>query len=107
MYDVTGTVEERGIQLWREVPDTSDEDSEDMEYNNLNLSMKTYDFPLGMNLIRNLRWGKYVPFFPTFEDFDTVMCPCTKSRGDDFDLEQISVASKETSNKDKDDMDSF
>lgn len=61
----------------------------------MNLSMKTYDFPFGMNIVKNLSWGKFIPFFPTFQEFDSAMCPCTKSRTVEFDLERISVESCE------------
>jgi len=84
-----------------------DEDSDDIMYNNHNLSMKTYDFPFGMNLINSLTWGKYVPFFPTFEDFESVTCPCSRSRDVDFDLERISVNSNDKAVKDKEEVDEF
>ncbi|XP_052783872.1 solute carrier family 23 member 1-like isoform X2 [Mya arenaria] len=92
---IPGTDEERGIIVWREVPEDTDEDSDDGDYQNLNLSMKTYDLPFGMNLIRSLRWGKYVPFFPTFEGFDDLRCcPCKKYQPD---LEEVEVVFKKQS----------
>ncbi|XP_052797378.1 solute carrier family 23 member 1-like [Mya arenaria] len=87
---IPGTDEERGIIIWREVPEDTDEDSDDNQDNNL--TMKTYDLPFGMNLIRSLRWGKYVPFFPTFEGFnDLRCCPCKK---DQPDLDEVDVVVK-------------
>ncbi|XP_053404669.1 solute carrier family 23 member 1-like isoform X2 [Mercenaria mercenaria] len=74
---IPGTDEERGIIIWREVPDYSDEDSDDLdEHDNVNLSLKTYDLPFFNNLVRNWKWGKYVPIFPSFQGFDEARCPC-------------------------------
>jgi len=83
-----GTDEERGIVIWRESP--QDDDSDDVDYENLNtMTMKTYDFPFGMNLIRSLTWGKYVPFFPTFQGFDDIGCSsCCKN---DIELDDVEV----------------
>lgn len=101
---LTGTDDERGIIVWREVPDYSDEDSDDVdEYDNLNLTLKTYDLPFGNNLIRSLKWGKYVPIFPTFIGFENVRCPfkCFQSKQivEDEEIEVIHDSNEEDSDK--------
>ncbi|KAH3811821.1 solute carrier family 23 member 1-like [Dreissena polymorpha] len=92
---IPGTDDERGIVIWREVPSDTDEESEDINMVNMNLSMKTYDLPFGMNLIRNFRWGKHVPIFPTFDGFDSVRCPC---KGSPLYLEDFEVVLKNDKN---------
>ncbi|XP_052271541.1 solute carrier family 23 member 2-like [Dreissena polymorpha] len=51
-----GADEEHGIVIWREVPSDTDEERDDINMDNRNLTMKTYDLPFVMNLIRNFRW---------------------------------------------------
>ncbi|XP_060552099.1 solute carrier family 23 member 1-like isoform X2 [Ruditapes philippinarum] len=101
---IPGTDEERGIIIWREVPDFSDEEDDDIdEMDNVNLSLKTYDLPFGNNLIRNWKWGKYVPIFPTFDGFDGSRCPCkclqSKSLNSDEEIEVIHNGYEDDSEK--------
>lgn len=102
-----GTDEERGIIIWREVPEPIDEDSdEDIEgHDNSNLSLKTYDLPFGNNFIRNSKWGKYVPISPTFDGFDFVRCLRGKSLGRDQEI--VLHNSTEEDNEQKTELSTF
>lgn len=95
-HDFTGTDEERGILIWREVVDSPDSESDLAFVNDTRLTMKTYDLPFGMNLINSLSWGKYVPIFPTFKDFGNSSC----FKSGEHDLEMLSVADHDESSKD-------
>ncbi|XP_074650429.1 solute carrier family 23 member 1-like [Tubulanus polymorphus] len=58
---IPGTLAERGLDKWcNESSETGDTEI-DNEGNS-----STYDFPLGMNLVRKHRWTRYVPFCPTY-----------------------------------------
>lgn len=85
---IPGTDEERGIIIWREIPDQSDEDSADDAYDNLNLTMKTYDLPFITKYIRRWKYSKYIPFLPTFDGFDDVRCCC---RGKEMNFPETEV----------------
>ncbi|XP_028157856.1 solute carrier family 23 member 2 isoform X2 [Ostrinia furnacalis] len=57
---IPGTDEERGLAAWAQqmALETSAEPS---------LEGDTYDFPVGMGLIRRWKWTSYLPFMPTYE----------------------------------------
>lgn len=102
LFICLGTDEERGIIIWREVPDDSDDESDDIDYNNLHLTMRTYNLPFAMDLIRKASWSKYVPFFPTFRGFDHINAPCaclqSSKTSDDVEV-VISNSDKEDGEK--------
>ncbi|CAC5392680.1 SLC23A1 [Mytilus coruscus] len=62
-----GTVEERGIMLWRELKSEHLDDKS-------SYSLRTYDLPFGMSKIRSWRWTQYIPFSPTFVNDDLNCC---------------------------------
>ena len=95
---MSGTDEERGILLWREIPDNSDDDSSDPDYDSLNLSMKTYDLPFVTNYLRKWKYSKYVPFLPTFDGFNDLKCCCKGSAMDFVDTEVVISASENEMN---------
>ncbi|KAH3861942.1 solute carrier family 23 member 1-like isoform X2 [Dreissena polymorpha] len=55
---VPGTIEERGIKLWRKTFVVGDKCSPEVD--------TTYDLPLIMGCLRRQRWARYIPFLPTF-----------------------------------------
>ncbi|XP_044732390.1 solute carrier family 23 member 1 [Chrysoperla carnea] len=56
-----GTPEDRGLIAWAKEMSLNTDDTEvnSDEYN-------TYDFPIGMSLIRRWKWTSYLPFMPTY-----------------------------------------
>ncbi|XP_026324801.1 solute carrier family 23 member 2 isoform X5 [Hyposmocoma kahamanoa] len=56
---IPGTDEERGLAAW----------AKEMSLDAAGASEEgdTYDFPIGMNLIRRWAWTRYLPFMPTYE----------------------------------------
>ncbi|CAB3260656.1 unnamed protein product [Arctia plantaginis] len=56
---IPGTDEERGLAAW----------AKEMSLDALGASDEgdTYDFPVGMSIIRRWEWTKYVPFMPTYQ----------------------------------------
>ncbi|CAH0723097.1 unnamed protein product, partial [Brenthis ino] len=56
---IPGTDEERGLEAW----------AKEMSLEAVGASEQgdTYDFPVGMTLIRRWEWTKYLPFMPTYE----------------------------------------
>lgn len=77
------------------MPDSSDDESDDTDDSDgPSLTLKTYDLPFADNLVRNWKWSKYVPIFPSFEGFDT-NCPCLPrasiSRDEESDIIQVSA----------------
>ena len=85
---MTGTDEERGILLWREIPGSSDDDINNPDSNSLNLSMKTYDIPFVTKYLRRWKYSKYVPFLPTFDGFNDLKSCC---KGSSMDLAETEV----------------
>ena len=86
-YIITGTDEERGIVVWRQVPDQTEEKGPDDGYSNMNLTLKTYDLPFISKYIQRWKYSKYIPFFPTFAGFDKVRCCCKGKKYDFSDTE--------------------
>uniref|UniRef100_A0A0K8S4G3 Solute carrier family 23 member 2 n=3 Tax=Lygus hesperus TaxID=30085 RepID=A0A0K8S4G3_LYGHE len=58
---IPGTDEERGLIKWSKQMELKSEAS-DGPY-----ERSTYDFPVGMGLLRRLKWTQYVPFLPTYK----------------------------------------
>ncbi|XP_047476945.1 solute carrier family 23 member 1-like isoform X1 [Penaeus chinensis] len=56
---VPGTPKERGLLQWRATKEGGDADA----------VSHTYDFPFGMDVVRKIKWMKYVPLSPTFTGF--------------------------------------
>ncbi|XP_065202699.1 solute carrier family 23 member 1-like [Planococcus citri] len=60
---IPGTLEERGIIAWADQMKLSkDDDTEAAQ-----VSSSTYDFPIGMNLIRRWKWTSFIPCSPTYK----------------------------------------
>lgn len=77
------------------MPDSSDDDSVDTDDSDgPRLTLKTYDLPFFDNLVRNWKWSKYVPIFPSFEGFNT-HCLCLQNKGasrdEEIDIMQVSA----------------
>lgn len=72
---IPGTAEERGLEAWsKEMElnvDVSDEKQSEEYVPN------TFDFPVGMKLLRRWKWTSYVPFLPTYRP-RARMCSCKK-----------------------------
>ncbi|KAL3848503.1 hypothetical protein ACJMK2_019355 [Sinanodonta woodiana] len=90
---IPGTADERGILLWRKTK-TDEHDFEE----NSQLSLKTYDFPIGMKFIRKWRWTKYIPIMPTFIEIERERC-CFKEEelNGENDNEMIEYPKRSTS----------
>ncbi|XP_015121949.1 solute carrier family 23 member 2 isoform X1 [Diachasma alloeum] len=60
---IPGTSEERGLDKWANEMalnfDATEDEGREPEYN-------TFDFPIGMKLLRRWRWTSYLPFSPTY-----------------------------------------
>ncbi|XP_047995153.1 solute carrier family 23 member 2 [Leguminivora glycinivorella] len=56
---IPGTDEERGLAAWAK--------EMSLEAAGATLGGDTYDFPVGMSLIRRWKWTSYLPFMPTYE----------------------------------------
>ncbi|XP_049869506.1 solute carrier family 23 member 2 isoform X2 [Pectinophora gossypiella] len=56
---IPGTDEERGLAAWAK--------EMSLEAAGASEEGDTYDFPVGMSLIRRWTWTKYLPFMPTYE----------------------------------------
>lgn len=56
---IPGTPEERGLIAWAEQMKLSSGDEKDEK--------STYDFPVGMGLMRSWKWTSYLPFMPTYK----------------------------------------
>ncbi|XP_060802875.1 solute carrier family 23 member 2 [Amyelois transitella] len=56
---VPGTDEERGLAAWSQ--------QMSLEATTVTTEGDTYDFPIGMSLIRRWKWTYYLPFMPTYE----------------------------------------
>ncbi|XP_006815228.1 solute carrier family 23 member 1-like [Saccoglossus kowalevskii] len=61
---VPGTKEERGLINWQKQMTVG---SRDIARNEDDVSVRTYDFPVGMSFIRKWKWTQYIPFCPTFK----------------------------------------
>uniref|UniRef100_A0A8D0ECU6 Solute carrier family 23 member 1 n=1 Tax=Salvator merianae TaxID=96440 RepID=A0A8D0ECU6_SALMN len=59
---VPGTAEERGLVQWKAGAYANSRTS---------AKLKSYDFPLGMGMIRRTEWLKYVPVCPVFMGFNS------------------------------------
>ncbi|XP_015595434.1 solute carrier family 23 member 2 isoform X4 [Cephus cinctus] len=76
---IPGTSEERGLDAWANemalTVDTPDVDEDtDKEY-----IRNTFDFPIGMNLLRRWKWTSYLPFSPTYRPRPYPCCRSKKS----------------------------
>ncbi|XP_063301361.1 solute carrier family 23 member 1 [Pelobates fuscus] len=58
-----GTQEERGIKKWKQGADVNTQTSEDL---------KSYDFPCGMNIIRQIQCFRSIPICPLFKGFKSI-----------------------------------
>ena len=58
---IPGTDEERGIIAWADQHKTDDDDDDHRE-------IRTYDIPFITERLRNMKWSRYVPFLPTFDE---------------------------------------
>ncbi|XP_042301227.1 solute carrier family 23 member 1 isoform X2 [Sceloporus undulatus] len=58
---IPGTEEERGLIQWKAGAHGN---------SNTSAELKSYDFPFGMNVVRRIRWLKYVPVCPVFMGFN-------------------------------------
>ncbi|XP_069697558.1 solute carrier family 23 member 2-like isoform X2 [Periplaneta americana] len=67
---IPGTPEERGLIAWQEqmklVPDKEDD------------TPNTYDFPVGMGIVKRCKFFSYLPFMPTYKPRKWQMCGCKK-----------------------------
>ncbi|XP_068816326.1 solute carrier family 23 member 1 isoform X11 [Struthio camelus] len=83
---VPGTQEERGLIQWKAGARSDSATT---------ASLKSYDFPFGMNVVRRIRWLKYVPICPIFRGFNSKTkrnCDSTENTQDNTD--NLSVCTK-------------
>ncbi|XP_050531173.1 solute carrier family 23 member 2 isoform X2 [Daktulosphaira vitifoliae] len=57
---IPGTPEERGLIAWGKEMNLANEPTNNEE-------SSTYDFPVGMNLLRKMEWTSHIPFLPTYK----------------------------------------
>lgn len=75
----SGSREERGLIHWRSSSSSS--------------SSSTYDFPLGMNAIRRIRWLRRFPISPTFTGFRESDNPSTLEQEEQEEPTDINLPS--------------
>ncbi|XP_054850265.1 solute carrier family 23 member 1 isoform X2 [Eublepharis macularius] len=71
---IPGTQEERGLIQWKAGAHANSETS---------INLKSYDFPFGMGMVKNIHWLKYVPVCPVFKGFKS------KPKTDDSTSEHV------------------
>lgn len=57
-----GSPEERGLIQWKAGAHANSE---------MSASLKSYDFPIGMNMIKKISFLKYIPICPVFKGFSS------------------------------------
>ncbi|NXG35520.1 S23A1 protein, partial [Dromaius novaehollandiae] len=83
---IPGTQEERGLVQWKAGAHSD---------STTTASLKSYDFPFGMNVVRRIWWLKYVPICPGFRGFNLRTkrnCDSTENMQDNTD--NLSVCTK-------------
>lgn len=66
---IPGTDEERGLVAWSKELNIDVVEEENNQSSELTYS--TYDFPIGMSLLRKWKWTQKVPFLPTYKEVIT------------------------------------
>uniref|UniRef100_UPI00358E957A solute carrier family 23 member 1 isoform X2 n=1 Tax=Myxine glutinosa TaxID=7769 RepID=UPI00358E957A len=66
---IPGSLSERGIMQWKEGAQANESASE---------ALKSYDFPVGMNLVEHVSWFTKLPICPTFRGFQGCGCRDTQ-----------------------------
>ena len=74
-----GTVQERGILLWRKELGSEENDEADHE-----AVRKCYDLPFVTKFLRKWKWTYYIPLCPTFDG----KCGCGKRKRADSSADQ-------------------
>ena len=92
---LAGTEEERGIIIWRQVPDSHKDENNSNDNDTKNLSLKTYDIPFISSYIQKWNCSKYIPFLPSFSGFDNARFCCKGARYDQAETE-VDVIAEET-----------
>ncbi|KAK0160844.1 hypothetical protein PV328_008210 [Microctonus aethiopoides] len=64
---IPGTREERGLDAWAKEMSLKSDSSNDMKNDNGEYIPNTFDFPIGMNILRRWTWTSYLPFSPTYK----------------------------------------
>lgn len=75
---IPGTREERGLLHWTSSPSSSS---------------PTYEFPLGMNVVRKIRWLRWLPISPTFTGFRSSDNPPHEENDEDKEADDTALSS--------------
>ncbi|KAG7167284.1 Solute carrier family 23 member 1-like 5 [Homarus americanus] len=67
---ISGTDEERGLLKWKGVAMKTEEEKQEAA----RVTSSCYDLPFGTNIIKRMKWTRFIPFCPSFEGYS-----CRKS----------------------------
>ncbi|XP_010224796.1 PREDICTED: solute carrier family 23 member 1 [Tinamus guttatus] len=83
---IPGTQEERGLVQWKAGAHSD---------STTTASLKSYDFPFGMSIVRKSRWLKYVPICPVFRGFPSrTRRSCESTESAHSNADNLSVCTK-------------